>query len=143
MPTAGPPTAATSGLRSACIASKKRWLGEPSVSGGRLRKSPTSLPAQKHSGEPWRSTARTSASASAPAIASASPPYISLVRAFFLSSRASSTKAIRLSTRLLIIGGASGSGRRGFGKPVVLELLAQRELGELAGRGVGQLLDED
>src|SRR6185295_9160209 len=129
IPTAGPPTAATIGLRISCIATKKRAEGEPSTSGGRLRKSPTSLPAQKQSGAPRNSTTRTCGSLSAPAIASASWPYMSPVSAFFLSRRASSTNAIRLEILLLI-------------KTVVLELLSQGQLRELAGRGVRQLADE-
>src|SRR6185436_12272916 len=129
IPTAGPPTAATIGLRSSCMATKKRADGEPSTSGGRLRKSPTSLPAQKQSGAPCSRTTRTCASLSAPAIASASCPYISPVRAFFLSRRASSTKAMRFSVLARI-------------KLEVLELLAQGQLGELAGRRMRQLGDE-
>src|SRR5262245_11655042 len=129
MPTAGPPTAATSGLSSASMASKKRVLGEPLTSGGRLRKSATSLPAQKQSGAPCSSTARTWASACAPASASASPAYMSWVSEFFFSGRASSTNATRLETLLLI-------------KSVVLELLPQRQFRELSGRGMRQLADE-
>src|SRR5437762_665179 len=128
MPTAGPPTAATIGLESAGSTSKKRQLGDWAP-GGRLRKSDRSLPAVKQSLAPWIRTARTSRSASAAASASAICTYISVVMAFFLSSRASSMRAIRLSV----------SARTKF---VVLHLLAQRELRQLAGGGVRQLVDE-
>src|SRR6185436_12975075 len=130
IPTAGPPTAATIGLRISCIATKKRAEGEPSTSGGRLRKSPTSLPAQKQSGAPRSRTTRTCGSLSAAVIASASWPYISAVSAFFLSRRESSPVAMRFPVLARI-------------KLVVLHLLAQRELGELAGGGMRQLVDED
>src|SRR6267142_2187629 len=108
--------------------SKKRQLGDFAPI-GRLRKSGRSLPAVKQSLAPWISTARTSRSASAAASASAICTYISVVIAFFLSSRASSMRA----TLSLV------SART---KLVILHLLAQRELGELAGRGVRQLLHE-
>src|SRR5712692_5741857 len=129
MPTAGPPTAATIGFCSAGRTSKTRQLGD-FVPGGRLRKSERSLPAVKQSRLPCNSTARTSRSPSAAASASPSCTYISVVMAFFLSSRASSMRAIRslVSART---------------KLVVFHLLAQRELGELAGGGVRQLGDED
>src|SRR5260221_4287746 len=129
IPTAGPPTAATIGLRSSSIALKNRLEDEPSTSGGRLRKSATSLPAQKQSGAPCSRTTRACGSASAPLTASASWPYISPVSAFFFSRRASSTKAMRFSVLARI-------------KFVVLELLPQSQLGELAGRGMRQLVDE-
>src|SRR2546428_4713939 len=128
MPIAGPPTAATIGFCRLGSTSKKRQLGD-FAPGGRLRKSDRSLPAVKQSFAPCSSTARTSLSASAAASASASCTYISVVMAFFLSSRASSMRA----TRSLV------SART---KLVVLHLLAQRELGELARRGVRQLRDE-
>src|SRR6266850_1720320 len=128
MPTAGPPTAATIGFCSAGRISKKRQLGDFAPI-GRLRKSCRSLPAVKQSLAPWISTARTARSASAAASASAICTYISVVIAFFLSSRASSMRA----TLSLV------SART---KLVILHLLAQRELGELAGRGVRQLLHE-
>src|SRR5438128_3120519 len=128
MPIAGPPTAATIGFCSAGSTSKKRQLGDLAP-GGRLRKSERSLPAVKQSLAPWISTLRTPGSASAAASASAICTYISVVIAFFFSSRASSMRAIRsfVSART---------------KLVVLHLLTQRELGELAGRGVRQLGDE-
>src|SRR5439155_4055122 len=128
MPTAGPPTAATTGFASTGSSSKKRQLGDFAPI-GRLRKSCRSLPAVKQSLAPWIRMARTSRLASAAASASAICTYISVVIAFFLSSRASSMRAIRslVSART---------------KLVVFHLLAQRELGELAGRGVRQLLHE-
>src|SRR5438067_9704067 len=128
MPIAGPPTAATIGFCSAGRVSKKLQLGDLAP-GGRLRKSERSLPAVKQSRLPCSSTARTFGSASAAASASAICTYISVVMAFFLSSRASSMCA----TRPLV------SART---KLVVLHSLAQRELGELAGGGVRQLGDE-
>src|SRR4051812_41749718 len=96
---------------------------------GRLRKSCRSLPAVKQSFAPWIRMARTSRLACAAASASAICTYISVVIAFFLSSRASSMRAIlsRVSART---------------KLVVFHLLAQGELGKLAGRGVRQLLHE-
>src|SRR5207244_6651831 len=90
---------------------------------------PISLPAVKQSRLPCSRTARTSRSASAAASASASCTYISVVIAFFLSSRASSIRAT-----LLFVSART--------KLVVLHLLAQRELGELAGGGVRQLGNE-
>src|SRR5688572_19639349 len=129
MPTAGPPTAATTGLLKSGKTSKRRQVGEPSPEGGRFRKSPISLPAVKQSAEPCSRMARTSPSASAAASASASCRYISVVMAFFFSGRSKRTRATRPAVSLLI-------------KAVVPELLAQRELGELAGRGVRQLLHE-
>src|SRR2546425_743039 len=128
MPIAGPPTAATIGFCRLGSTSKKRQLGD-CAPGGRFRKSERSLPAVKQSRLPCSRIARTSLSASAAASASASCTYISVVMAFFLSSRASSMRA----TRSLV------SART---KLVVLHLLAQRELGELARGGVGQLGDE-
>src|SRR4051812_13040810 len=96
---------------------------------GRLRKSCRSLPAVKQSFAPWIRIARTSRLASAAASASAICTYISVVIAFFLSSRASSMRAIRslVSART---------------KLVVFHLLAERELGQLAGGGMRQLLHE-
>src|SRR5438874_3527916 len=128
MPIAGPPTAATIGFCSAGRVSKKLQLGDLAP-GGRLRKSDRSLPAVKQSRLPCSRTARTSRSASAAASASAICTYISVVMAFFLSSRASSMRA----TRSLV------SART---KLVILHSLAQRELGELAGRGMRQLRHE-
>src|SRR4051812_33939777 len=129
MPTAGPPTAATIGFDSDGRTSKKRQLGD-FAPGGRCRKSERSLPAVKQSAAPWRSTTRTSRAASAAASASAICADISVVMAFFFSGRASSMRAMRfwVSART---------------KLVVLHLLAQRELGQLAGSGVRQLGDED
>src|SRR5260221_872466 len=128
MPIAGPPTAATIGFCSVGKVSKKRQLGD-FVPGGRFRKSDRSLPAVKQSLLPWISTLRTPGSASAAASASAICTYISVVIAFFLSSLASSM----LATRSFV------SART---KLVVLHLLAQRELGELAGGGVRHLRNE-
>src|SRR5205085_8123238 len=109
--------------------SKNRQLGDLAPI-GRLRKSCRSLPAVKQSFAPWIRIARTSRLASAAASASAICTYISVVIAFFFSSRASSMRKIlsRASART---------------KLVVFHLLAQRELGELARRGVRQLLHED
>src|SRR6266850_418787 len=129
MPTAGPPTAATTGFSSAGSTSNTRKAGD-CTPGSRFRKFEMSLPAVKQSLLPWISTARTSRLAAAAASASAICAYISVVIAFFLSSRASSMRA----TLSLV------SART---KLVILHLLAQRELGELAGGGVRQLLHED
>src|SRR5437868_1897942 len=128
MPTAGPPTAATTGFSITGRSSKKRQLGDLAPI-GRLRKSCRSLPAVKQSFAPWIRIARTSRLASAAASASAICTYISVVIAFFLSSRASSMRVIlsRVSART---------------KLVVFHLVAQRELGELAGGGMRQLLHE-
>src|SRR5258708_1177984 len=97
MPIAGPPTAATTGFLIPGSTSKSRPAGEPTA-GSRFRKSLTSLPAEKHSGLPCSSTARTFGSASAAASAAARPVYISAVNAFFLSRRASSRSATRSRT---------------------------------------------
>src|SRR5689334_10311598 len=133
MPIAGPPTAATTGLARFGSTSKRRQVGEPGPEGGRSRKSARSLPAQKQSLLPEKKMTLVPASASAAASASASCTYISAVIAFFLSGRSSVTRATRGSASLPI------SART---KLVVLHLLAQLELGELAGRGVRQLLHE-
>src|SRR5687767_7956801 len=129
MPTAGPPTAATTGLLRFGMTSKRRQVGEPAPEGGRCRKSATSFPEVKQSAEPCSSTAPASGSASAAASASASCRYISAVIAFFLSRRSKRTRATRPAVSLLI-------------KAEILELLAQRELGELAGGRVRQLFHE-
>src|SRR4029078_3977889 len=128
MPIAGPPTAATTGFFIHGSTSNRALAGGTPPE-GRLRKSATSLPAVKHSAVPCSRTARTAASASAAARAAPSCAYICAVRAFFLSTRSKHTRATRSFTSLLI-------------KAVVLELLAQRELGELARGGVRQLRHE-
>src|SRR5687767_1446204 len=97
---------------------------------GAFRKSATSLPAVKHSAVPESSTARTCGSESAAASARPSCAYISTVIAFFLSRRSKRMRATRSRVSLLI-------------KTVVLELLPQGELGQLAGRGMRQLGNED
>src|SRR5918992_1606250 len=130
MPTAGPPTAATMGLLTFGRTLKSCHVGDPSPPGGRLRKSLTSLPAVKHSAVPCSRIARTSGFASALASASASWLYICAVIAFFFSRRSKRMRATQsplLLPRSLRI------------KAVVLELLPQGELGELAGRGMRQL----
>src|SRR5918992_3064302 len=130
MPTAGPPTAATIGLLTFGRTSKSCQVGESSPPGGRLRKSLTSLPAVKHSAVPCSRMARTIGSASALARASASWLYICAVMAFFFSRRSKRMRATRFPLLL----------PRSFRiKAVVLELLPQGELGELAGRGMRQL----
>src|SRR5690349_11905772 len=129
MPIAGPPTAAITGFARLGRTSNRRHVAEPGPDGGRSRKSARSLPAVKQSLLPERTMARVCGSASAEAIASASFTYITAVMAFFLSGRSKTTRAFRslVSART---------------KLVVLHLLAQRELGELAGRRVRQLLHE-
>src|SRR5205814_178316 len=94
-----------------------------------FRKSTRSFPALKHSRVPCTSTARTSAAAFAAASASPSRRYISAVKAFFFSGRSSAIRATppAVSART---------------KLVVFHLLAQRQLRELARRGVRQLGDE-
>src|ERR687895_665115 len=126
MPTAGPPTAATIGLLTFGRTSKSCQVGEPSPPGGRLRKSLTSLPAVKHSAVPCSRMARTSGFASALASASASWLYICAVMAFFLSGRSKRMRATRVLVSFRI-------------KAVILELLPQSQLRELAGRGMRQL----
>src|SRR6185436_35039 len=130
MPIAGPPTAATTGFFMFGSASNSARAGELPGSRGAFRKSATSLPAVKHSAVPESSTARTCLSASAAASAAPSCAYICTVIAFFLSRRSKRMRATPFAVSLLI-------------KTVVLELLPQRELGELAGRGVRQLGHED
>src|SRR2546422_8028743 len=68
IPTAGPPTAATIGFARLGSTLNSSTTGG-SAPAGRLRKSPTSLPAVKHSCEPWSRIARTCGSASAAASA--------------------------------------------------------------------------
>src|SRR6202165_3287141 len=131
MPIAGPPTAATMGFPSAGKTSKNFHVGETAPCGGRCRKALKSLPAAKRAGRPWSRIARTCGSASAAARAAASWPYISALSAFFFSGRAISTKPMRFSTFERI--------KSFLREPVVLHLLAQRELGELAGGRVRQL----
>src|SRR5688500_7083009 len=130
MPTAGPPTAATTGFFMFGSVSKSARAGEGPGLRPMFRKSATSLPAVKQSALPGRSTARTCGAASAAASAAPSCAYISAVMAFFLSRRSNRTRATRLAVSLLI-------------KAIILELLAQRELGELARGRVGQLVHED
>src|SRR5512145_150640 len=134
MPTAGPPTAATTGFFMRGSASNSARAGEAPGVRGALMKSATSLPAVKQSALPCSSTARAWGSASAAASAAPSIAYISAVIAFFLSARSNQIRATRsppFFPRSLLI------------KAVVLELLPQRKLRELAGRGVRQLVHED
>src|SRR3954467_1844557 len=130
MPMAGPPTAATTGLAITGKMSNSALAGVlPSVR-GTLTKSATSLPAVKHSAVPCSSTARTWLSASASVSALPRSAYISGVMAFFLSTRSKRIRATRPASSLLI-------------KTVILELLAQRQLRELAGGGMRQIFYED
>ena len=87
MPTAGPHTAATTGLEKVLMPRKKRNTGESMVLGLAFRKSPMSLPALKMVSWPWNTTARTAGSACACARASAMLVYMAAVMAFFLSTR--------------------------------------------------------
>src|SRR5687767_1128799 len=96
---------------------------------GAFRKSATSLPAVKHSAVPESSTARTCGSESAAASARPSCAYISTLIAFFLSRRSKRMRATHSRVSLLI-------------KAVILELLPQGQLGQLAGRGMRQLGNE-
>src|SRR6185436_13991013 len=129
IPTAGPPTAATTGFFMCGNTLKSAWAGDVPGLRRTFTKSWTSLPAVKHSAVPCRSTARTCGSSSAWASAFPSIGYISTVIAFFLSIRSKRTRATRSLVSLLI-------------KTVILELLPQGELGELAGRGMRQLVHE-
>ncbi|MNN81577.1 hypothetical protein D3C81_1984160 [compost metagenome] len=87
IPTAGPQTAASKGLGNVASTRRKRNTGASVVTGGRLRKSPMSLPALKMATSPWNTTTRVAASALAFSSASASAEYIDAVREFFLSTR--------------------------------------------------------
>ena len=88
MPTAGPHTAATSGLGNTARVWRKRKTGrERPASAGVFWKSPRSLPALNTRSLPWTTTTRTSLLSTAASSASASAVYISFVSAFFLSSR--------------------------------------------------------
>src|SRR3954469_11420141 len=133
MPIAGPPTAATTGFFIAGSARKRCAAGDSSPAARGFRKSARSLPALKQSRVPCSSTARTVASASADASAAPSWRYISAVKAFFFSGRSSTMRATPeaasspISTRT---------------KLVVFHLLPQRQLRELAGRRMRQLLHE-
>src|ERR1700741_4174537 len=129
MPTAGPPTAATTGFFMCGSTRNRACAGELPGSRGTFRKSPTSLPAVKHSAVPCSRTARTCGSASALASAFPSIGYISTVMAFFFSMRSKRTRATRSLVSLRI-------------KAVFLELLPQGQLRELAGRGMRQLVYE-
>src|SRR5687768_789262 len=129
IPTAGPPTAATTGFCMCGSTLNSACAGEVPGLRSTRRKSPTSLPAVKHSAVPCSSTARTCGSASAAASALPSIGYISTVIAFFFSTRSKRMRVTRSLVSLRI-------------KAIVLQLLAQRELGELAGRGMRQLGDE-
>ena len=105
-PTAGPHTAATSGLGKPAMPRRKRCTGASCVAGGWLRKSPMSLPALNTVSWPCNTTARIAGSASACASASASAPYIAAVREFFLSTRFSVRVITPASTwlRISVIG---------------------------------------
>src|SRR3954469_9425327 len=129
MPIAGPATAATTGFGIEGSARNSFQIGASSPAGRGLRKSATSLPDVKQSRLPCRSTTRASRSSAAAASASPSWAYISPVKAFFLSGRWISIRAMRRSVLARI-------------KLVILQSLAQRELGELAGRRVRQLRHE-
>src|SRR6185436_2785869 len=130
MPMAGPATAATTGLGIAGRWRNSFAIGGSTASARGLRKSAMSLPAVKQSRLPCSSTTRASRLSAAAASASPSCVYISPMKAFFFSGRWISIRAMRFSVLARI-------------KLVVLHLLAQRELGELAGRRMRQLLDED
>src|SRR4051812_34525019 len=129
MPIAGPPTAATTGFFIVGSARKRCAAGDSSPAARGFRKSARSLPALKQSRVPCSSTARTLPSASAEVSAAPSWRYISAVKAFFFSGRSSARRATpsAVSTRT---------------KLVVFHLLPQRQLRELAGRRVRQLLYE-
>src|SRR5438874_7176047 len=129
MPMAGPLTAATTGFFITGRVRKRCAAGDSSPAARVFRKSARSLPALKHSRVPCSSTARTSGATSAAARASPSWRYISALKAFFFSGRSSAMRATppAVSTRT---------------KLVVFHLLAQRQLGKLAGRSVRQLRDE-
>ncbi len=87
MPTAGPHTAATTGLGKVAMVRKKRNTGASCVEGGCCKKSPMSLPALKMATSPWNTTTRTAASWAAASSASAKVAYMAAVREFFLSTR--------------------------------------------------------
>ena len=87
MPTAGPHTAATTGLGQVLMARRKRNTGESAVAGGLCRKSAMSLPALKMVSWPCITSTRVVVSAAAASTASASAAYMAAVMEFFLSSR--------------------------------------------------------
>src|SRR5262249_33547206 len=91
-PTGAPCTAATIGFSNRMNASIRRACGKSPGLGGFLRKSPTSLPAEKESPAPCQSTTRISSSSAAPLKMSARRVYMAAVRAFFFSGRLSSTR---------------------------------------------------
>src|SRR5438067_1426266 len=130
MPMAGPATPATTGFFIAGSVRKRCAAGDSSPLARGFRKSARSLPALKHSRVPCRSTARTSAAPSAAASAAPRLRYISAVKAFFFSGRSSAMRAMP----------SAVSART---NRIVFHLLAQRQLRELAGGGVRQLLHED
>jgi len=89
MPTAGPQTAAISGLGKAAMPRRKRNTGDSAPAGGWFRKSPMSLPAENTVSWPWITTTRTAASSCALASASARVAYMAAVIEFLRSSRLS------------------------------------------------------
>jgi hypothetical protein len=96
MPTATPPTAATTGFRAVRIAARKLAAGEATPS-PRLaeRKSARSFPAVKQSAWPCRKITWTDGSASARSKAADMASYISPVSAFLFSGRWISISATR------------------------------------------------
>jgi len=74
MPTAGPATAAISGLGKPAISRRKRNTGASICEGGWFKKSAMSLPAENTWGWPCSTTTRTAASAAAAWSRSASEP---------------------------------------------------------------------
>ncbi len=87
MPTAGPHTAAISGLGKAAMPRRKRNTGESSPAGLFLRKSSMSLPAENTVSCPWMTTTRVAASSAACAMAVASASYMATLMEFLRSTR--------------------------------------------------------
>lgn len=87
MPTAGPLTAAITGLGKPASARMKRQTGASGSEGGALRKSPMSLPAENTVSCPWNTSTRTAASVAACVTASAMVAYMAEVMEFLRSRR--------------------------------------------------------
>src|SRR5262249_9561447 len=96
LPTAAPCTATTIGFSNLMNASIRRVCGESPDPGGFLRKSPTSLPAEKVSPALCQRTTRVSSSWAASLKMSARRAYMAPVKAFFFSGRLNSTRRVPL-----------------------------------------------
>ena len=86
-PTAGPQTAASSGLGKVAMPRRKRKTGESMPAGLLRKKSSRSLPAENTVSCPWMSTVRTSPSVAARSISVARVSYMATLMEFLRSTR--------------------------------------------------------